>query len=224
MKKYVYIASLLLLVLVMMPACRQRDLAHVAVTTNPVTNITTRGATLNGHVSGFGDATIAQVGFCYSESELPTLEDGYILSIMGLGRFTVKLSNLEENTRYYVRAFSQNTYSVQYGDVVEFRTAKQLIPLVETIAPRGITTNGSICGGNVTRSGEAEVFERGICYSSSSTAPTTSGTHVVAAVAGTGKYECVLGALTSGTTYYVRAYAINQYGTAYGDVLQFTTK
>jgi hypothetical protein len=76
-------------------------------------------------------------------------------------------------------------------------------------------------GGNVTADGGADITARGICWSTSQT-PTISGNHTTDGT-GTGSFTSTMTGLTPNTTYYVRAYATNSEGTAYGEVVSFTT-
>ncbi len=95
------------------------------------------------------------------------------------------------------------------------------IPGVTTDAVISITTNSSICGGNVTSDGGEVVTARGICYATA-TNPTIANT-IVTGGSGTGLFTTNLTGLTPNTTYYVRAYATNSVGTAYGNEISFTT-
>jgi len=95
-------------------------------------------------------------------------------------------------------------------------------PTVLTTAPASITTTSVVLGGNVTNDGGSAVTDRGVVYSTSNAVPTTLDTKVQSGT-GTGTFTVPVGSLTPGTTYYVRAYAINGQGTAYGTVFSFTT-
>ena len=95
-------------------------------------------------------------------------------------------------------------------------------PTVTTSSPTSVTTNSATCGGNVTSDGGAAVTQRGVCYSTSPN-PTTSS-QTISGGSGTGSFTCSLAGLSANTTYYVRAYAINSAGTAYGDQQSFTTQ
>ncbi|WP_167856919.1 Ig-like domain-containing protein [Hymenobacter aquaticus] len=95
-------------------------------------------------------------------------------------------------------------------------------PTVTTTAAASITSTSAILGGNVTADGGATVTERGVVYSTTNTTPTTSDTKDTNGT-GTGTFSETIGGLTAGTTYYVRAYAINSVGTSYGSVVSFTT-
>ncbi|MBR5855178.1 MAG: hypothetical protein IKY87_05855, partial [Paludibacteraceae bacterium] len=62
----------------------------------------------------------------------------------------------------------------------------------------------------------------GVVYSTTPN-PTTSNSKVVSG-SGKGSFTCNLNHLQMGTTYYIRAYAVNQKGTAYGEQQAFMTK
>ena len=94
-------------------------------------------------------------------------------------------------------------------------------PTVTTTAISEIDKTTATGGGNVTADGGAEVTARGICWSTSQN-PTISGSHTTDGT-GTGSFTSAMTGLTASTTYYVRAYATNSAGTAYGEEVSFTT-
>ena len=98
----------------------------------------------------------------------------------------------------------------------------QNAPTVTTNDATGITAITAKGNGNVTADGGATVTERGICWGTSQN-PNISGNHLSSS-AGTGYFAAELTGLAENTTYYVRAYATNSAGTAYGDNKTFTTK
>ena len=85
-----------------------------------------------------------------------------------------------------------------------------------------ITENSAQGGGNVTDDGGNTVTARGVCWSSSSSTPTTSN-YKTTNGSGTGSFTSSLTGLRAETNYYVRAYATNSEGTFYGDAISFTT-
>ena len=95
------------------------------------------------------------------------------------------------------------------------------LPIVTTSEVANITQTTAMGGGNVTADGGASVTERGICWSTRHN-PTIDGNHASNGM-GTGSYTVNMTGLTSGTTYYVRAYAINSQGTSYGSEVSFVT-
>jgi uncharacterized protein (TIGR02145 family) len=110
-----------------------------------------------------------------------------------------------------------NSFSVRCVSDVSFAT----LPTVQTNAVSNVTNNTASCGGNVTDDGGATVTELGVCWSTSPN-PTVSGSHTTDGT-GTGAFSSSLTGLTPNTTYYVRAYATNSEGTAYGPEVSFTT-
>ena len=94
-------------------------------------------------------------------------------------------------------------------------------PTVITDTVSEVTETTAICGGEVTTDGGAEVIEYGVCWGTSAT-PTITDAHISIGT-GTGTFTCNITGLTPGLTYYFRAYAINSVGTAYGEVVSFTT-
>jgi len=71
------------------------------------------------------------------------------------------------------------------------------------------------CSGEVTSDGGAGVGYRGFCYSTTNTAPTVDNDTVLCGN-GTGAFTGKFVG-SQNTTYYIRAYATNEEGTAYGD-------
>lgn len=198
------------------------------VTTSTPSNVTTNSATCGGNVTSDGGATVTQRGVCYSTSQNPTTSDITVTSGLGIGSFSCAITGLLENTTYYVRAYAINSEGTAYGTQKSFTTTSggggggsATPPTVTTVTPFDIAINSAACGGNVTSDGGATVFERGICYSTSQN-PTTSN-YTVQSGSGTGSYNCYMTGLNQNTTYYVRAYAINSEGTAYGYQESFTT-
>lgn len=100
-------------------------------------------------------------------------------------------------------------------------TTKPILPTVITTSPTQITENSAVSGGNVTRG--ASVTESGIVYSTMPN-PTTSDKRVWGRGDGIGLFTCNLTGLQPNTTYYIRAYAVNESGTAYGEEFSFTTE
>lgn len=98
------------------------------------------------------------------------------------------------------------------------------IPTVTTEFVTDITPTSAICVGNVISCGGSYWFNRGICWSNFISEPTLSDDYRWSdAGAHTGNFPTLLDYLTPGTTYYVRAYASNDAGVAYGSIIEFST-
>lgn len=89
------------------------------------------------------------------------------------------------------------------------------VPRVTTASVSNVTSSSFGLKGNISFDGGAEVTECGFCYSTTEN-PTTDDNKIVVG-SGIGDFTTIINGLTTGTLYYVRAYATNSVGTAYGD-------
>jgi hypothetical protein len=96
-------------------------------------------------------------------------------------------------------------------------------PSVSTNAPTGITQTSADVIGNLTNIGGSTVTQRGICWSEASDPKPETNPKVFIDGGGIGPFPLTATKLKEGTTYYIRAYAINSNGTGLGNVEKFTT-
>ena len=192
------------------------------VTTDPISDITNSSATCGGNVTSDGGATITARGVCWGTLQNPTISGNHTADGSGAGDFTSSITGLTTGTTYYVRAYATNSAGTAYGEQQTFTTTIPVqLPIVSTNAINNITPTSASCGGNVTSDGGADITTRGVCWSTSQN-PTMSGNHTSDG-SGTGNFTSSIVGLTAGTEYYVRAYATNSAGTAYGNEVSFTT-
>ena len=192
----------------------------VSITLSAATNITASSATCTATISGDGGSTITGRGVCWSTSQYPTSSGSHTAVGTGTGSFTASISSLSPSTTYYVRAYATNGTGTHYSNQISFTTNNGM-PTVTTGTISNITANSAVCSGNVTSDGGFPVTAKGICWSTAQY-PTISGNHSNSG-SGTGTFNSSMSGLTTGTTYYVRAYATNSTGTAYGAQRSFTT-
>jgi len=95
------------------------------------------------------------------------------------------------------------------------------LPVLKTKAATEITATSATGGGNITANDGSNIITSGICWSLKST-PTLSDS-ITKGYTYMGEYTGSLRNLLSDTTYYVRAYATNYDGTAYGNQITFRT-
>ena len=108
-----------------------------------------------------------------------------------------------------------------YSAAVLFTTPGAQIPSVTTVSAVATGFNSAELNGEVTSTGGIAVSTRGFAWSRQS-GPTTAGA-VVTAGSGPGAYSASLTGIPLNTLFFVRAYATNPLGTAYGAELSFTT-
>jgi hypothetical protein len=193
------------------------------LTTTNASNITTNSASSGGNVTSDGGSNVTQRGICWSTTQNPTLANTSKASGSGMGSFTSAFSGLTSNTSYYLRAYATNSQGTAYGNQISFKTStiSTSLPTVITSSANNITTNSASSGGNVTSDGGSTVTQRGICWSTTQN-PTLANTSK-ASGSGMGSFTSAFSGLTSNTSYYLRAYATNSQGTAYGNQISFKT-
>jgi len=96
------------------------------------------------------------------------------------------------------------------------------LPTVLTSEVKAISDIDAISGGNVTSDAGFSVTQRGVCWSKNAS-PTINDSKTINGQGG-GIFESKIESLTPNTTYFIRAYATNSNGTAYGISFTFTTK
>ena len=198
-----------------------RIVGEPVVTTADVTDIAASTAKCGGEVVMEKGWELSARGVCWSTSPNPTIGDNHTVDGEGKGSFESDISGLTESTTYYIRAYATNEYGTGYGEEKSFTTSAKTLPQITTANVTSITTNTAVCGGNVTSDGNATITARGVCWSTSPN-PTINNSKTING-SGIGSFTSNITELTENTTYYVRAYATNSKGTAYGDEKSFTT-
>jgi uncharacterized protein (TIGR02145 family) len=220
MKTNKLILFFLLSGLLFLLSCKKVE-KEMLVSTGTVTNILTTTADVSGKILDLGQGA-TQYGHCYSKTSNPTIDDTKIdHSSPSLGDFTSTLEGLDAGTKYYVKAYLSRGKDAVYGNEISFTTAAATLPTVTTIEATSITKNSAVSGGNITDEGGTPVKERGVCWSLATI--TTLTNNKTTNGPGTGAFNSDITGLTSGTKYFVRAYATNSGGTKLGNEVTFTT-
>lgn len=184
------------------------------LTTTAASAVTSTTATSGGNITSDGGSAVTAKGVCWSTSQSPTIANSKTTNGTGTGSFTSSITGLSPGMTYYVRAYATNSVGTAYGNQITV-TALATVPTVTTAALTDITSTSVTSGGNVTNDGGAAVTAKGVCWSTS-TAPTIANSKTTNGT-GTGSFTSSVTGLTAGTTYYIRAYATNSVGTAYGE-------
>ncbi len=213
--------SFILLLFLTLPSCKKIE-REAKVETGAISDITTVSARATSNIIDLGEG-ITDHGHCWSVTSNPTINDSKTTlgSITKTGPFTSELLSLQPGTNYYLRAYARSGDKVVYGSELLFSTNPMVLATVTTTPVTSITSTTAVSGGNISSDGGGAITARGICWSTNPN-PTIPGPHTNDG-SGTGSFTSNLTALTSNTTYYVRAYATNTQGTSYGQQINFNT-
>ena len=192
------------------------------VRTHGVTGITSTQAVFGGSIV-YADNSITEKGFCWSSTTMfPSIDDNTIIADdIDEDSFTKEVHGFEPATLCFVSAYIVSSrFGVIYGNVEQFETHESPgYAKVITNSVMNITETSATCYGFVEKDGDYAVVERGVCWSTAEN-PTIDGSHL-ANGSGLGVFSVNMTDLTPNATYYVRAYAINEFGIAYGEELSF---
>jgi hypothetical protein len=100
------------------------------------------------------------------------------------------------------------------------KEAVKIIPTITTAASTYISPLSVTCGGTISSDGGAMITARGICWGATQNPSLTDNKTIDGT--GVGSFESAITGLNPGTNYYIRAYATNTVGTAYGNQVTVT--
>jgi uncharacterized protein (TIGR02145 family) len=191
------------------------------IITNPGTEITINSAKISGEITDDGGSPVTARGICWGTGTNPSIEGSHATDGAGSGSFLTTITELNPNTIYHARAYAENSVGIAYGNEIIFTTSTAA-PVLKTIVISEVTDHTAMSGGKITYDGGAGIIAKGICWSTSPEPDiydffTCNGTD-------TSSYKSKMTGLVSGTRYYIRAFAQNKAGIAYGEQLVFNTK
>ncbi len=138
------------------------------------------------------------------------------------GQFTSLLNELEPGTQYYVRAYIEANGTTQYHSrSTSFSTLQASAPIVEIGEVTDITQSSFVIKARIQADGGANIEEHGFVWSKENQAPTLGNNGGKIAFGGTSsgsQFNTTIENLNSSSFYYVRAYAVNFFGTSYSQI------
>ena len=186
-------------------------------------------ATFKAVLSTSGDSEVTECGYCYSETNTnPTLEGENVINVpcelVSDSLFTGTLTDLKQQTVYYVRAYAQNSFGLTYskGNAYEL-TAKSQAPTVTTseITSADMKAGTISVKGEIKDIGESDVIDAGFCWSTNPNPTIANGK--ISAYQGDSIFTGVISGLKGSATYYIRSYATNSHATSYGETREIST-
>lgn len=198
----------------------QEQKFEITVTTAAV-EVVDDTATTGGEVTSKGTPKISERGVCWANTVNPTVEDNKTSDGEGLGAWTSTITGLVPGATYYVRAYAVQLGEVTYGNQQQFTVGIEP-PIVTTAQVTDITFETAVGGGNVVV-GDREILEAGICWSNEQNPEYPDSDNLVEDLDAEGNFVANLIYLSANTTYYVRAFAVTEDATYYGEQVSFTT-
>jgi len=176
-----------------------------------------------GSIVDIGEEEIVQHGFCWSFIERPLLSDDStsLGETDNKGVFSSTVEGLEAQATYHVRAYAVTSKGIFYGNEKSFVTSVLAVPTMRTEEVIHFNRESAVCGGAILLEGAAPVTDRGVCWSTLQN-PSLAD-HVASEGSGSGSFKISITGLEINTIYYVRAYAVNSEGIAYGEEVTFKT-
>lgn len=215
MKNVSFISAMILMVAfaVINQACKPK-IELPTVMTHEITSPDQTSATGGGEIIDDGGSPITSSGVCWSLFPNPTISDTKTTDRPVEKMFVSKLTNLQPNKTYYVRAYAVNSEGVGYGKQVTFNTLNILKAEVNISAPTNVTS-GTIerIDGEIVKDGGSAITESGFVWDTKKDA-TIDKNKQIGIASGT-KFYAKIDNLIPDSTYYVYAYAINGAGVSY---------
>jgi hypothetical protein len=201
-------------------SCKKHEVK--VITINP-SSLTPTSAISGGEVTDDGGENILSYGVCWGTSANPSLSDGnYTVDGSGKAAFTSSIKNLKQKTAYYVRAYAKHSAGISYGNAISFITpsfVSTTIPIVYTYDVSNVDTNKLILklNGEIMYPGGSDVTEQGFVWNLKG-GPSVSDSKIQSTNLTTVFSE--LFDFQMSTSYFVKAYAINNYGVSYGQEVE----
>lgn len=197
---------------------------YAEVITTPAAYVNGTSARTGGNITDDGGSTIHTRGVAFSESkDLEPIKIPLANKVMqagsSTGPFITYLSDLKENTIYYIRAFVVNDVDTTYGNQEIFRTQGRPIVTIEQASSPFATRAGTavIIDARIVDDGRADMLGYGLVWSKTSNPDISLTTRISYNRGRVGPYQGVIDGLEPATEYFVRAYGINTVGLNYGN-------
>ena len=214
------------LVLASMTACEKDTVSAIfspEVTTGTATNIYRMGATLSGNIHFTKGSMAERYGIQYST--LANMAEYDELEITdGATEFSIPLQNLIPGKTYYFCTYAYSGYSLCQGEVRSFTTTENNAPIFNMPVVSAQTATGFTISASLFDDGGTDLLVAGFCYNELGEEEPNFFGNVVNVDLGSHSLTAEITGLEPGKNYQVRAYAANENGLAYSEMLYVTTE
>ena len=175
---------------------------------------------------GEGDRDNVVTGiYCYTNKDSVAIDTIVDAIYSEDNKYTYQLTGLYPSTKYYVKAFIKNDYGEYIGLADSITTRDGMFDVGETtLLSSGYTDAKFSSSVNNGDDSTVSIEERGFCWSKTPNSNPTLSDSVLKCGNDVGTFEGTINNLETQENYYIRAYAINNFGmTIYGEVKLFST-
>ena len=172
--------------------------------------------TMSASVVNDGGSPVAKKGFCWSDTEIPTLENGGW--VVADENFMATLQDyLMQGKTYSIRAFATNEAGMTgYSEVLTLTIKDQQTGLLPVLGQVTIS-DGDLFSCEILDEGASAINYKGFCWSKESAEPVwDSAWSVFTTTSFSSRIELAPG------HYYLRAFAVNGDGISYSETIEVT--
>ncbi|MGY0039043.1 hypothetical protein [Pedobacter sp. NJ-S-72] len=144
-----------------------------------ITDITDKSAVSEVTIINNGGESVTERGMSWSTDRVNIIYGPSLTANpTDIGTFICNLTNLQEGTLYYVRAYAKNSVGISYSSESSFITSS--VPTISTVqpfnydmashidgSPESYNGTNAMTGGDITSNGVSAITKRGVCWSTS---------------------------------------------------------
>jgi hypothetical protein len=221
-----FICSLLFL-----SACGSEIERTDLITTGIPGKITAISADISGVVIDFSVAP-TQHGHCWAKSPSVTIDNSLGKTELGAkserGEFISKVTGLQEQTIYYIKAYAIINGKIIYGAEADFTTleaGEDPAKAVQVLGIMNILSNSATARGSINSTNKDNIATYGHCWALGKESPTISDLKSnFTNITDIASFNSPMTNLSANSEYYVRAYYTLKSGeTVYGSATKFKT-
>ncbi|MFN8211151.1 MAG: fibrobacter succinogenes major paralogous domain-containing protein [Bacteroidales bacterium] len=226
MRKFLRICFGIIIFTAILTCCERPERIPKITTINVrSSDISYRTVTLRGLITDMGTYPVDDYGLMVSRNSSflnPTVIQKEASA--STDTFNVGFADLLKNTPYYFRAYLTSNSKTIYGETRQFTTLDTGIPQLATTEASDVTLSTAKSGGTIISDGGETITRKGLCISKSAGSDITNALDTTVNLTQGNSWTDEISGLEQGTKYYVKSYAVNLLGTAYGNELEFTTR
>ena len=186
------------------------------------TNVKAYSATLNAEIISVGLPEYIERGIVYGTDTNPTLDK--CIAKVGVSKnndskYSCDINQLELGKTYYARAYAISELGIAYSNYsTSFTTRMTLAEVTTQVATEiDFDSKTATLHGTIVNVGEPAYTECGFVYGTSPNPTINDNKLLKSGMSGDGPFKMTISTLSSDETFYIRSYAINEAGIAYGN-------